>query len=176
MSSNKRRKFLATCGVAAGSLATAGCLGTDVFSSPTVVAAVEWKNVRVTDERSNRPYAEVRPTDGPVVNRAPISLGLQTIRYDDDGSSTFEDGSLSVSEGMATTLGSAYERVEYSIVLTLYEPENVADVPTGNSYGYRIDREGFNRVDPGNRVVFRFEKRDDLPYIADVVDVTAGES
>ncbi|KTG08115.1 hypothetical protein AUR64_00625 [Haloprofundus marisrubri] len=177
MSSNTRREFLSACLATTGSVvATAGCLGRNVFTAPTVVAAVESKGVRVTDERSNRPYLDVQPKDGPVVDRAPVSLDLQTVRYEESDSPTFEDGSVSVDEAMASRLESAYQKVEYSVVFTMYEPENVVGVPTGNAYGYRIDREGFNRLDPGNRTVLRFEKRDDLPYVSEVVDVTAAES
>ncbi len=175
MSFSTRRRFLAATGLATAGLASmSGCLGAFASKPDDVVAAVEFKGVYVTDARSVRQYVGNEPADGAFDRPAPLDLDLDIVPYEKDGPVAFPDsGPLHVSSGQARKLSNAYDDVEYNVVLTLYEPEDVAGVPTGNAYGYRIERTEFNRLIPGDRAVLQFGRRNDLPHVTKVVDVAS---
>lgn len=169
---SSRRGFLALCGAAT----LAGCTAPTLSEPDDVVAGVEWKSMRgVRDDRSvnvldNQPGETVE-------HRAPVDLALRTHVLDDAvadrGVEVPETGSLRVDDAMAEEFAALYDERSYSLVLTLYERERVAGVPLGNSFGYHVSRETFNRVDPGDRVVVRVGERNDVSWITNLVDVTS---
>lgn len=171
-SNTSRRGFLALCGTAS----LAGCTAPTLSEPDDVVAGVEWKSMRgVRDDRSVN-VLDNQPTET-VEHRAPVDLALRTHVLDDavadHGVDVPETGSLRVTDAMAGAFADIYDERSYSLVLTLYERERVAGVPLGNSFGYRVPREAFNRVDPGDRIVIRAGERDGVSWITELVAVTS---
>lgn len=163
-----RRGLLALCGAAVAGVA--GCTA-PFRDAPSVVAGVESKVVRATRENRSRKLVATNSGD-PVEHDAPVDADLRTVAYDDEYVSFPETGSLVVDDDAAARIDRFYDDVTYAVVVTVYEEEPVVGVPLGNAMGYHAPREAFNRVDPGDRVVFRADPRADVATVDEVVAVT----
>lgn len=172
-SGSSRRGFVALCGTAA----LAGCTALADPEPDDVVAGVEWKIVRAIRRDRSRPVVESVPTAS-VEHRAPVARRRRIEVLDEETLAAADvsfpaTGSLRIDGALAARLNGLYDEINYELVLTLYEREEVVGVPLGNSYGYRTHRGAFNRVDPGDRVVVHVRRKDDVPQISDVLNVTS---
>jgi hypothetical protein len=165
---SSRRAFLAACGAAVAS----GCVARGPETPRyQLVAGVEWKTLRGTRGNTVEKIAENRPVDPPVVDAAPVDLGLRTVGYDETVVDLSGPGPLALNTSTREAIRSGYGDPYAVVVLTLYNRDPYNGVPKGNSTGYRVGFDGFDRLDPGDRLSATIDRERDLPAIETVLTV-----
>lgn len=167
-----RREALSSIAAAAGFSSLAGCatLGSE-HPAYQLVAGVERTVLRGTRDETIRKIAETRPVNVSVVDSAPTNLRLQTIAYDDEVVDLSGPGALVLDETTIEQINEGYENPYGVLVLTLYNDDPYNDIPTGNSYGYRVTLDQFNQAKPGDRVTVVVDTDRDIVAIDRILSV-----